>query len=293
MSQITSIATSGGGGSITITGDTGGALTGSSFTFTGGTTGLSFGGMGTTETLTFAGITANGGTVSLATDATNSTVNIGTGAGIKLVAVGSANSSSSLTLNSGSGGVVTTGISGVTTSSPAFVTVDTVSGQLGSQSLSATSALALIQTQSVSGATAINFTSGITTTFNNYLLICDSVTTSTTGLVFIQLSTNGGSSYITSGYDTTSTGAGILIYNIASAVEPYSCHFNINNMTSGSGYIIGMGQQVTYNLPGTSVSTTQIKGAYGTASTVVNAIRIFIDGTKTITGSFSLYGYTK
>jgi hypothetical protein len=39
-------------GSITITGDTGGPLTGSSFTFTAGTTGLSFGGAGTTETLT-------------------------------------------------------------------------------------------------------------------------------------------------------------------------------------------------------------------------------------------------
>lgn len=38
--------------SISITGDTGGALTGSSFTFTGGTTGLSFGGAGSTETLT-------------------------------------------------------------------------------------------------------------------------------------------------------------------------------------------------------------------------------------------------
>lgn len=32
--------------SITITGDTGGGLTGASFTFTGGTTGLSFGGSG-------------------------------------------------------------------------------------------------------------------------------------------------------------------------------------------------------------------------------------------------------
>ncbi len=48
--------------SISITGDTGGALTGSAFTFTGGTTGLSFGGAGTTETLSGILVLANGGT---------------------------------------------------------------------------------------------------------------------------------------------------------------------------------------------------------------------------------------
>jgi len=48
--------------SITITGDSGGALSGSAFTFTGGTTGLTFSGAGTTETLTGTLVVANGGT---------------------------------------------------------------------------------------------------------------------------------------------------------------------------------------------------------------------------------------
>jgi len=48
--------------SISITGDTGGALTGAAFTFTGGTTGLSFGGSGSTETLSGTLAIANGGT---------------------------------------------------------------------------------------------------------------------------------------------------------------------------------------------------------------------------------------
>lgn len=91
--------------SITITGDTGGGLTGNSFTFAGGSTGLSFGGAGSTETLTFAGITANGGTVSLATDATTSIINIGTGAGAKTVTLGSTNTTSTTNLQSGSGGI--------------------------------------------------------------------------------------------------------------------------------------------------------------------------------------------
>ena len=53
------------GGSITITGDSGGGLTGSSFTFTGGTTGITFAGAGTTETL--------GGTLAIANGGTNAT----------------------------------------------------------------------------------------------------------------------------------------------------------------------------------------------------------------------------
>lgn len=48
--------------SISITGDSGGALTGSSFTFTGGSTGLTFAGAGTTETLGGTLVIANGGT---------------------------------------------------------------------------------------------------------------------------------------------------------------------------------------------------------------------------------------
>ena len=47
---------------ISITGDTGGALTGAAFTFTGGTTGLSFGGAVSTETLSGTLVVANGGT---------------------------------------------------------------------------------------------------------------------------------------------------------------------------------------------------------------------------------------
>jgi len=48
--------------SIDITGDSGGALSGSSFTFTGSTTGLTFAGAGTTQTLGGTLIVASGGT---------------------------------------------------------------------------------------------------------------------------------------------------------------------------------------------------------------------------------------
>ncbi len=52
----------GGSGNITITGDSGGSLTGNSFTFTGGSTGLTFSGSGSTETLTGVLLVPHGGT---------------------------------------------------------------------------------------------------------------------------------------------------------------------------------------------------------------------------------------
>lgn len=56
------VSSTGSSSSISITGDSGGTLTGSSFTFTGGSTGLTFAGSGTTETLTGIVSLSNGGT---------------------------------------------------------------------------------------------------------------------------------------------------------------------------------------------------------------------------------------
>jgi len=60
-----------------ITGDVGGALSGTNINFTGGTTGLLFSGAGTTETLTGTLVVANGGTG--ATTLTNHGVLVGQG----------------------------------------------------------------------------------------------------------------------------------------------------------------------------------------------------------------------
>lgn len=60
--------------SITIAGDSGGGLTGNSFTFTGGATGLTFSGAGTTETLTGTLAISHGGTNATSFATTNGTV---------------------------------------------------------------------------------------------------------------------------------------------------------------------------------------------------------------------------
>src|SRR4029077_15504162 len=63
--------------SISITGNSGGALTGNSFTFTGGTTGLTFAGAGSTETLGGTLAVKNGGTG--ATTLTSNSLLLGNG----------------------------------------------------------------------------------------------------------------------------------------------------------------------------------------------------------------------
>lgn len=106
--------------SISITGDTGGALTGSSFTFSGGTTGLSFGGSGSTETLSGTLIVANGGTGR--TTLTNHGVLVGAGAtAITQLAVGATG----------------TVLQGSTGADPAFTATPTVTSiSFGGSSLS-------------------------------------------------------------------------------------------------------------------------------------------------------------
>lgn len=166
--------------SISITGDTGGALTGSSFTFAGGTTGLSFGGSGSTETLTFAGITANGGTVSLATDATTSTINVGTGAGAKTSTFGSASSTSATTVQSGSGvlnvtstgGALTinsgTGALGISTDASATTISIGTGGAVKGITLGSTNTTSSTAIKSGSGNVAINSGLTIDSTGRNY-----------------------------------------------------------------------------------------------------------------------------
>jgi hypothetical protein len=291
--------------SISITGNTGGALVGNAFTFTGGTTGLSFGGSGTTETLTFAGITANGGTVSLATDATTSTINIGTGAGAKTSTVGSTNSTSSLTLNSGSGGIIATGVAGIAVANKNYVSINTSTGALGSDAGPGPGALVLIQTKTaISGVASVQFTSGITTTYNDYLLVIRSLTIPSSVLpldktVIVQISTNGGSSYITSGYAAGST-TGLEVIQVEAGIggptmdEILASSSNtLNNFTSGFGYVSNYGLVTGYDLTTSTYAPGSGEGLYLTPSTVVNAFQITTNnGTSLLSAaSISLYGY--
>lgn len=267
---------------ISITGDTGGALSGISFVFTGGSTGLTFNGAGLTETLQFAGITANGGAVSLATDATTSTVSIGTGAGIKTVTLGSTFAGSTTTIQAPSGGVTMLGVQGVSVSNKNYVTINTLTGELGSDAGSVSSITITGDTgggltdssfKFTGGTTGLSFNgvadtftlafAGITANGGNVNLATDA------GATTVLVGTGAGNKTVTLGStNSTSTtnlqsgSGGIKIPAFAEGALVTSSTGVISTVTGTAGYVL------TANAPGTAPSFQPAPGA-GTGNQVL------------------------
>jgi len=162
---------------------------------------------------------------------------------------------------------------------------------------------ALIQTQTVSGASEVNFTTGITNAYRNFLLLFDNVSVyyggAGTGFLTLQLSTDGGATYINTGYiDSTASnmiGMDIESSFLTTADTIGSGCYNIYNLTSGTGYISGgISNSVKFSPTVFTISPgPTINGGYTVPSTVANAFRLVWDSSSanTITGTFSLYGY--
>lgn len=158
-----------------------------------------------------------------------------------------------------------------------------------------TSGLVLLQTQTGTNVTTLPFTTGITSTYNNYRIIVDSLNcpTASSDMLFVQLSTDGGSTYITTGYDNSGTGIGLNLgsANVFQPTSYLSLGTDLMNLTSGVGYVISTGSFTYYNTS-TSTITNNLNGsAYDTPAVVVNAIRFIITASKAFTATVSLYGY--
>lgn len=161
--------------SVTITGDTGGSLTGDSFTFSGGSTGLSFGGTGTTETLSGILLGSNGGT---GVDNTGLTITLSSGGSGKIL------TSDSL----GNGTWQTAASGGITTINGTFgsVTGSTISFGVDSGTPNFTGSGTAMTFQLQDSANNLVLGTAVTNVFSGGV----------TGNVFI--GTTAGSSYTTS-----------------------------------------------------------------------------------------------
>lgn len=155
--------------------------------------------------------------------------------------------------------------------------------------------LQLIQTQNAAAVTDLPFTVGITGTYNNYLVIYDNINfpaSTGTQTLLVQLSTDGGATYINAGYY-----AGIGLYvsgisTLATATAIASGLCPLHNLTSGSGYILSSGE-VTSFIPPSTVGTGDNGSAYLTPNIVVNALNFTVDSTNPFSGTISLYGYSQ
>jgi hypothetical protein len=168
-----------------------------------------------------------------------------------------------------------------------------------------TNRLVLIQSQTASSSSSLTFTSGITSTYNDYWVLMSSINLSASNPLQIQISTNGGSSYITSGYFTginsiASTAASgtwsnainatsylVAVYSNGSSYYLYT-NLYLYNMTAGSGFVCSQGSGSAGDMS-TVNKFTFPQGVYGTASTTVNALK-FVPSSGTFSGTITLFG---
>ena len=151
-------------------------------------------------------------------------------------------------------------------------------------------ALALIQTQTINSGTSLAFTTGITPAYNNYILYVSNLTFAQANGqdLLIQVSTDGGTTYINNGY----AGAGGTALNIFAMVfdlsENGSGQVFLNNFTSNAGYLLSYSNIVTSYSGGFFVNI--VTDGNNAASYSVNALKIFTSDGSDFSGVFSLYG---
>ena len=165
--------------------------------------------------------------------------------------------------------------------------------------------LVLVQSQTASGSTTvIDFTTG-TSTYNTHLLVWRNFVPATDDrFLQLQVSTNGGSSFVASGY---TAGINYNAYNSATItntsqttaflLSPSTSNTALNG-ASGFAYIYGanatticylVGECVVNRGAGTGTYFSYSGGNSATAS--VNAFRILLNGSGNIsTGNFTLFG---
>lgn len=301
------ISASGGGGgtSIDITGDTGGTLTSTAFTFTGGTTGITFNGVGSTFTLDGTLDVANGGTGDTTFTAYAPVCGGTTTTGaLQSATTGFTNSGYILTSNGASalpswqaapsGNISITGDSGGALVSNAF----TFTG--GSTGLTFAGA----GTTETLGGTLIvaNGGTGRTTLTNHGLL----VGAGTAAVTQLAAATNGQLPIGSTGADpvlaTITAGAGVSVTNGAGSITIAASGggFTWHDVTGGSatlaaanGYIADSGSLTTFTLPtnNTYGDTIKIVGKGSGGWTIVYGTNQFINfgsiTTTTTSGSLS------
>lgn len=157
-------------------------------------------------------------------------------------------------------------------------------------------ALTLIQTQTASADVSLVFTTGITGSFNNYLILVSDTTNpdGTAVLLFAQISTDGGATYDSTNYTGVvgvQNGFSIALFN-ASANAHSASQTTIFNMTSGDGYMNTVSDHSLYDTGTGSSAGETVWDSYTIVATVVNALRIITDDGSTFSGEVSLYGYS-
>jgi hypothetical protein len=170
------------------------------------------------------------------------------------------------------------------------------------------SKLVEIQSQSVSGSpTVIDFTTGIVSAYNTYLLLFSNLVPSSADTFQLLVSTDGGSTFKTTGYTSTvfymtynaNTRAGSnqttymqLSQSVASPSSGFNCALWCHNLTDGTNNVSFHGDG--FSDGGTAGTTYRVILATAATWTSVNALRITTVGATALSsGKVTLYGLSE
>jgi hypothetical protein len=174
-------------------------------------------------------------------------------------------------------------------------------------------AMVLIKTQTASGSSSINFingTSGVVfdSTYKTYFIKGHGIVAENSGPeLMMQITTDGGSSYKTSGYNSglfrgytngsdhgtdwdTRTNGFYLMRNSGNGADDHNSIQGYINEATGTGYPQYSGMSVGREHSGTYVNINCGSGGVYMSATAFNGFRILYESGNINEGVFSLYG---
>ena len=170
--------------------------------------------------------------------------------------------------------------------------------------------LELIETQTVSGVSAVNFTSLDESTYNVHFLTINNVTPTASGFHYhnVRFSNDSGSSYESSNYQYANQYGGANAGDFSDSLRSASASEigDLFALTGTDTEIAGNGYMYFYNLGDSTkysftthhnmvqINSTSAYMYFGsgvyTQTETINAIQWFSDSSVTFNGDFSLYG---
>jgi hypothetical protein len=199
-----------------------------------------------------------------------------------------------------------------TLTTPALGTA--ASGDLSACTLGASkgASLVLIQRQTASASSSIDFTTGIDSTYDEYLFVFTNIIPATDGASFAnRFSIDGGATYKAGASDYQYAAAVLrydpLVINTGSAGDSFNyLSYSVSNSAANGGVSGEMRLYVPGDSNGKKVFTYHSGGTYGSgfwnmngsgrfinSNSPVNAVRFLMSGGNITSGSIALYGVKK
>ena len=159
-------------------------------------------------------------------------------------------------------------------------------------------ALTLISSQTVSSVSSVVYIGQIAGNDINYLISSNNVTSAGTGYALLaQISTDNGSTYISTGYLTPgvlgiTTGFPVVVQGAFDATINCSSQCTLFNIGTPLGLVSSFSESIGWSAMSTLAYYAE-PGVYTVPSTTVNAFQLVMVDGSTFSGTFSLYSYSQ